>query len=144
MAAYGRSPQVAKLDQLSAVRFGRLREGNVADVDRYHQHIQDRTPVRAARIGATLARQANAIGLGIFQHQLRGGEATGDIDAVVVAAELEFLVKEEILNLAMRLDRAGKIDTQHPPCLLPLLPGRSLLDAKAIHCKGKGRREIGP
>jgi hypothetical protein len=32
---------------------------------------------------------------------LRGGEATGDIDAVVVAAEPEFLVKEEFLNLAM-------------------------------------------
>jgi hypothetical protein len=38
---------------------------------------------------------------------LRGGEATGDIDAVVAATELEFLVKEEILNLAMRPDRAA-------------------------------------
>src|SRR6516165_7881224 len=72
-----------------------LGEGDVADVDRYHQHIQDRTPIGAARIGATLARQANATGLGIFQHQLRGGEAAGDIDAIVVAADLEFLVKEE-------------------------------------------------
>jgi len=30
----------------------------------------------------------------------------------VVAAEFEFVVKEEILNLAMRLYRARKIDTQ--------------------------------
>src|SRR5215467_9026074 len=103
-----------------------LREGDVADIDRHHQHIQDRSPIGAARIGATPARQAHAVRLGIFQHQLRGGEATGDIDAVVVTAKLEFLVKEEILNLAMRPDRARKIDTQHPPCLLPLLPGLSL------------------
>src|SRR5215813_5323870 len=115
-----------------------LGESDVADVDRYHQHIQNRTPVGPTRIGATFARQAHAVGLGIFQHQLRGGEATGDVDIVVVAAELEFLVKEEILNLAMRPDRAGKIDTQHPPCLFPLFPGLSLLDADAIYCKGKG------
>src|SRR5215471_7357043 len=115
-----------------------LREGDVAHLHRYHQHIRDRTPIGAARIGATLARQADAVGLGIFQHQLSGREATGDIDAVVVPAELEFLVKEEILNFAMRPDRAGKIDTQHPPCLLPLLPGLSLLDADTIHCKGEG------
>src|SRR6516164_8173947 len=121
-----------------------LGEGDVADVDRYHQHIQYWAPVGAARIGATLARQAHTVCLGIFQHQLRGGEATGDIDAVVVAAKLDFLVKEEILNFAMRPDRARKIDTQHPPCLLPLLPGLSLLDADAIHCKGEGRREVGP
>jgi hypothetical protein len=49
-----------------------LRECNVADVDGDHQHVQDRTPIRAARIGATFARQTNAVGLGIFQHQLRG------------------------------------------------------------------------
>src|SRR5262249_48183827 len=119
-----------------------VREGDLADVDRYHQHIQYWPPIGAARIGATLARQANAVGLGIFQHQLSGGEATGDIDAVIVAAELEFLVKEEILNLAMGVDRAGKIDTQHAPCLLPLLPGRGLLDAESIHRKGKGSREV--
>src|SRR6516165_12781360 len=142
---YRCGPQAAKLDQLSAARFGRhLREGHVADIDRYHQHIQDRTPIGAARVSATLARQAHAVGLGIFEHQLSGGEAAGDVDAVVVAAELELVVKEEILNLAVCLDRAGKIDTQHPPCLLPLLPGCSLLDAEAIHRKGEGRREIRP
>jgi hypothetical protein len=116
-----------------------LKEGNVADVDRYHQHIQYRAPIGTARIGAPLARQANAIGLGIFQHKLRGWKAAGDIDAVVVAAELESLIKEEILNLAMRLYRARKIDTQHPPRLLPLLPGRGLLDAEVVHRKSKGR-----
>src|SRR5262249_22766828 len=92
----------------------------------------------------TLARQANAVGLGIFQHQLSGGEATGDIDAVIVAAELEFLVKEENLNLAMGVDRAGEKETQHAPCPLPLLPGRGLLDAESIHRKGKGSREVSP
>jgi hypothetical protein len=81
-----------------------LREGNLAEVDRNHQHIQDRTPVGAARIGATLARQAHAVCLGIFQHQLRGGETTGDVDTVVVAAELELFVEEEILNLAVCVD----------------------------------------
>src|SRR5262245_52119226 len=121
-----------------------LREDNVADVDGDHQHIQDRTPIGAARVRATLARQAHAVGLDIFPHQLRGGEATGDIDTVVVAAELECLVKEEILNLAMRLDRAGKIDTQHPPCLFALLPGRSLFGAETIDREGKGRCEVGP
>ena len=79
----------------------RLTKGDLADVDRHHQHIQDRAPVGAARIGAPLAGQANAARLGIFEHQLRGGKAAGNIDAVVVAAELEFLVKEEFLNLAM-------------------------------------------
>jgi hypothetical protein len=34
-----------KLDQLSATKFGGLREIDVADVDGDHQHIQDRTPV---------------------------------------------------------------------------------------------------
>ena len=108
---YACGPRGATYDQLSAAGFGRLREDNVADVDRYHQHIQNWTPVGAARIGATLARQTHAVGLGILQHQLRGGEATGGIDTLVVAAELEFIVEEEILNLAVRLDRAGKIDT---------------------------------
>src|SRR6516164_8538038 len=96
-----------------------LREGYFADLHRNHQQIQYRAPIGAARIGATPARQANAVGLGIFQHHLSGGEATGDVDTVVVAAELEFLVKKEILNLAVCLDRARKIDTQHPPCLPP-------------------------
>jgi hypothetical protein len=44
----------------------------------------------------------------IFEHQLHSGETTRDVDAVVVAAKLEFVVKEEILHLAMRLDRDGK------------------------------------
>jgi len=66
----------------------------------------------------------------IFQHQLSGGEATGDFDAVVVAAQLEFLLKGEILNLAVCLDQAGKRPAA-PASLLPPLPGRSLLDAEA-------------
>src|SRR5215472_875533 len=103
MAAYGLTMWSAGRKARSALgpaRFGRLGEGNVADVDPYHQHVQDWSPIGAARIGATLARQAHAVGLGMFQHQLRGGEATGNIDAVVMAAELEFLVKKEILNFA--------------------------------------------
>jgi hypothetical protein len=61
MAAYGRGPQAAKLDQLPGVRFGRLREGHVADVDRYHQHIQDRIRGRRYRRDACSASESLVI-----------------------------------------------------------------------------------
>lgn len=50
---------------------------------------------RAARVGATLARQSHAVCLGLFQHQLHRGETTGDVDIVIVAAELELFVEED-------------------------------------------------
>jgi len=38
-----------------------LREAHIADVDCDHQHFKDRPAVGAARVGATLGRQANAV-----------------------------------------------------------------------------------
>ena len=93
-----KSPQiVAKAYASAAMRSylrAALRECNVADVDGHHEHIQDRTPIGAACIRATLARQTHAVCLGIFEHELRGGKAAGDVDAVVVAAEFEFFIKK--------------------------------------------------
>ena len=122
----------------------RLLEPDVAEIERYHQHLLDRAPIRSARIGATLARQTNAVGLDVVRRQLGRGKASGDTHAVVVAAEHQVVAEEEILDEAVRLDRAGKVGAQYAPRLRALTPGLGLFDPHAIHRKKKRRREIGP
>src|SRR5687768_3694554 len=57
---------------------------DVADVDGDQQWIGPRPGVRPSEIGATPARQADAVRFDIVVHQLGRGEAARNLDVVVV------------------------------------------------------------
>jgi hypothetical protein len=60
---------------------------DVADVDGDHQGIKPRPGVRPSGIGATPARQADAVRFDIVVYQLGRVEGARDIDIIVVASE---------------------------------------------------------
>jgi hypothetical protein len=81
-----------------------LRESDVAGVDANHQHVQDRPPVRATRIGAPLGGQMNSVRHDVVGSELCYREAAGDVDIIIVTTQSEIMIKEEILNQTVRVD----------------------------------------
>src|SRR5262245_32397726 len=62
-------------------------ETDVADVDGDQQRVEDWPAVRPSEIGATPARQADAVRFDIVVHQLGRGKAARNLDVIVVASE---------------------------------------------------------
>jgi hypothetical protein len=81
-----------------------LGETDFADVDGYHQHVQDRPASRATRVGATSGRQMNAVCHDVVRSELRGVEPAGNIDVVIVTPQSEIVIEEEILNQTVGFD----------------------------------------
>ena len=72
-----------------------LGETDFADVDGYHQHVQDRSASGATRVGAAFGRQMNAVRHDVIGSELRCGETACNINTVVVAPQSKVMIKEE-------------------------------------------------
>src|SRR5215831_17537458 len=121
----------------------RSAEFHLTDVDVDHQHIQDRSTVRASGIGAPTSRKPYAARFSVLRCELRSRKATGDVDLVVMSAQQQVVAEKEILNEAVSLDRPRKVRTQDAPRLSALLPWLGLLNSYVARPKKEGRREIG-
>src|SRR5262249_58381252 len=116
---------------------------DVADVDGDHQGIEPRPGVRPSGIGATPARQADAVRFDIVVYQLGRVEAARNIDIVVVASEQEVVAEEEVLKRAVGRDRPGESCMDYPPRLATFRPWLPLRHLDPGHREQEGRGQIG-
>src|SRR5262245_53804899 len=107
----GSSPSPAAVDQvvLKGSEADALCEPDVADVDRHHQHLENRLPLRTARVRAPFRWKPDAVRLHIVKRELRRGKSAGNVHAVVMPAKQEILTEEEVLYERVCLDRTREV-----------------------------------
>jgi hypothetical protein len=117
---------------------------DVADVDGDHQRVEPRPGVRPSGIGATPARQADAVRFDIAVYQLGRVEGARNIDIVVVGSEEEVITEEEVLQGAVRRYRPGESCADYPPRLAPFRSWLPLRHLDPVDRQQEGRGQVGP
>src|ERR1700740_2981596 len=76
-------------------------KADVAEFNGDHDHVGQRLVVGPAPIGAPRGRKADTVGLGVVIHELCTTEASGHLHIIVMTAQPEIAVEEEILPVAV-------------------------------------------
>ncbi|MBV9580991.1 MAG: hypothetical protein JO057_20620 [Chloroflexi bacterium] len=80
-------------------------EVHVTEIDRDHQHFQNRPPVGPASVRTSFCRKMNPVCHDVVRSQLRRAKTTRDIHVVVVTPEHQIVFsEEEILDEAVGLN----------------------------------------